>query len=95
LNGFVPDPGDTFEILTGGDVTGEFNNASTYVFTDGTLGQFTMGYDDGRVTLFAFQQLPEPAATALAAMPMLVALCSRRRHSSRASSNDVMHQPRG
>ncbi|MBT3199755.1 MAG: PEP-CTERM sorting domain-containing protein [Phycisphaerales bacterium] len=75
LGAFVPDPGDTFVILTATDVDGFFSNAETVVAFNG--GTFDVQYLDTSVTLSAYQ-VPEPATLSLLALGGLAMLRRRK-----------------
>ncbi|MBN1911512.1 MAG: PEP-CTERM sorting domain-containing protein [Pirellulales bacterium] len=62
LGTFVPDPTDTFVILTADDISGTFSNAATIVHFNG--GSFDVRYSGTAVTLSNYQ-VPEPDTLAL------------------------------
>ena len=76
LGTFVPNPSDTFTILTADEVNGHFANAQTSV----TFGQgiFDVHYSSTAVTLSNYR-VPEPSTVVMILVTLAAALLLRRR----------------
>jgi hypothetical protein len=77
LDGYVPSADDSYLILTGSSVTGQFANAQSTVSFDG--GMFDVSYSGNGVVLSNFQSVPEPGVVSLAAIGIGAILARRRR----------------
>ncbi|HMP80081.1 MAG TPA: hypothetical protein PKD54_11560 [Pirellulaceae bacterium] len=63
ISGFVPDPSDSFTILTASLVSGVFANAPSEILLAG--GKFQVLYTSDAVILGNFQSIPEPSSLVL------------------------------
>jgi hypothetical protein len=65
INGWTPNPGDAYTILTGASVAGTFTNTPGNIYTFAG-GQFNVLYNPGSVVLTNFAAVPEPLGAAIA-----------------------------
>jgi len=82
LGSFIPNPLDSFTIMTAGELVGEFDNTlgGVLALVQGTC-DVIYDYDDDTVALTNFQDVPEPATMSLLALGGLAVLRRRRRRS--------------
>jgi hypothetical protein len=80
LDGFVPQAGDQFAIISAQSLTGTFANVTGgHIPLSGGGGQFDVLYTPTGVTLTNFQPVPEPATAAILTVCGTVLACQRRR----------------
>ena len=76
LDGFVPEPSDTFTVLTSDGISGFFANAETTVYFSG--GAFDVDYSNTSVVLSNYQPVPEPGVAAMILGALAVLLSTPR-----------------
>jgi hypothetical protein len=79
LDGFVPNASDSFVMVTGGTLSGEFANAPGRVATDGGMFDVVYGANSLTLTGFTATAVPEPGAIAVLGLGAVGLLRRRRR----------------